>query len=91
MNTDKKVPKVKNRALSPLPPNSVGATRRVAPTNSKLFWTRMNTDQAFAAFGREIDNLDTTHSLRFWGLLFLPVNPQSAFRNPQLFFIKGFG
>jgi hypothetical protein len=37
MNTDKKVPKVKNRVLSPLTPNSVGATRRVAPTNSELF------------------------------------------------------
>jgi hypothetical protein len=34
-----------HRALSPLTPNSVRATRRVAPTNSELFWTRMNTDK----------------------------------------------
>ena len=33
MNTDKKVPKVKNRALSPLTPNS------------ELVWTRMNADK----------------------------------------------
>jgi len=44
MDADKEPPKVKNRALSPSTLESVRATRRVAPTNSELFWTGMNAD-----------------------------------------------